>query len=231
MSAAKTEIGEAPVVGVQAAPDNARLRLVAAVGAVVLVLDQITKIWAVAALDDRIIDLFWTARFRLIYNTGSAFSLGEGIGRWLGIVIAFVVVGVLWYARTLPDRRARFLLGMIVGGAIGNLIDRIFRADDGFLSGGVVDFIDFQWWPVFNIADIGVVCGAIGLAVLSFFLPEAAGAPADDATLPDDDEPDADEPDESDADDHGVEESDSDIVDGEDSLNDDELEASNDGDE
>jgi signal peptidase II len=96
------------------------LRLVAAVGAVVLVLDQITKIWAVAALDDRIIDLFWTARFRLIYNTGSAFSLGEGIGRWLGILIAFVVVGVLWYARTLPDRRARFLLGMIVGDADGS---------------------------------------------------------------------------------------------------------------
>ncbi len=188
MSASKTETGDAHAVGVQAAPDNARLRLVAAVGAVVLVLDQITKIWAVAALDDRIIDLFWTARFRLIYNTGSAFSLGEGIGRWLGIVIAFVVVGVLWYARTLPDRRARFLLGMIVGGAIGNLIDRIFRADDGFLSGGVVDFIDFQWWPVFNIADIGVVCGAIGLAVLSFVLPEAAGAPIDSAGAPETDD-------------------------------------------
>lgn len=190
MSASKSETDKAHSVGVQAAPDNARLRLVAAVGAVVLVLDQITKIWAVAALDDRIIDLFWTARFRLIYNTGSAFSLGEGIGRWLGIVIAFVVVGVIWYARTLPDRRARFLLGMIVGGAIGNLIDRIFRADDGFLSGGVVDFIDFQWWPVFNIADIGVVCGAIGLAALSFFLPEAAGAPVVDADAADTDESD-----------------------------------------
>ena len=161
------------------APNNARLRLVAAVAALVLVLDQATKIWAVAALDDRIIDLFWTARFRLIYNHGSAFSLGEGIGRWLGIVIAFVVVGVLWYARSLPDRRARILLGLIVGGAIGNLIDRLFRAEDGFLSGGVVDFIDFQWWPVFNVADIGVVCGALGLAALSFFQPEAAGGIVD----------------------------------------------------
>jgi signal peptidase II len=205
------------------------LRLVAAVGAVVLVLDQITKIWAVAALDDRIIDLFWTARFRLIYNTGSAFSLGEGIGRWLGILIAFVVVGVLWYARTLPDRRARFLLGMIVGGAIGNLIDRIFRADDGFLSGGVVDFIDFQWWPVFNIADIGVVCGAIGLAVLSFFLPEAAGAPMGDADGSDAEGSDVDV---SDAEGSDVDDVDSDVAaDAEDRKNDVELEASNDGDE
>ncbi len=164
----------------QLAPNNARLRLVAAVAVIVLVLDQATKIWAVAALDDRIIDLFWTARFRLIYNTGSAFSLGEGFGRWLGVVIAFVVVGVLWYARSLPDKRARVLLGLIVGGAIGNLLDRLFRADDGFLSGGVVDFIDFQWWPVFNVADIGVVCGAIGLAALSLFQPEAAGGVVDE---------------------------------------------------
>jgi signal peptidase II len=229
MPASKTEPGETHSVGVQAAPDNARLRLVAAVGAVVLVLDQITKIWAVAALDDRIIDLFWTARFRLIYNTGSAFSLGEGIGRWLGILIAFVVVGVLWYARTLPDRRARFLLGMIVGGAIGNLIDRIFRADDGFLSGGVVDFIDFQWWPVFNIADIGVVCGAIGLAVLSFFLPEAAGAPMGDADGSDAEGSDVDV---SDAEGSDVDDVDSDVAaDAEDRKNDVELEASNDGDE
>jgi signal peptidase II len=229
MPASKTEPGETHSVGVQAAPDNARLRLVAAVGAVVLVLDQITKIWAVAALDDRIIDLFWTARFRLIYNTGSAFSLGEGIGRWLGILIAFVVVGVLWYARTLPDRRARFLLGMIVGGAIGNLIDRIFRADDGFLSGGVVDFIDFQWWPVFNIADIGVVCGAIGLAVLSFFLPEAAGAPTGDADGSDAEGSDVDV---SDAEGSDVDDVDSDVAaDAEDRKNDVELEASNDGDE
>ena len=147
------------------APDNSRLRSVALVAAAVIVIDQITKIWAVAGLDDGPIDLVWTLRLRLIYNTGASFGVGESIGRWLALVIIAVVVAVIRYARTVPYRPARLLLGAIVGGAIGNLIDRVFRADDGFLSGGVVDFIDFQWWPVFNIADIAVVCGALALMV------------------------------------------------------------------
>jgi len=63
------------------------------------------------------------------------------------------------------------LFGAIAGGAIGNVIDRIFRAKDGFMSGGVIDFIDFQWWPIFNVADIAVVCGAMGLMWLSFREP------------------------------------------------------------
>ena len=52
-------------------------------------------------------------------------------------------------------------VGLIVGGAIGNLIDRAFRTDNGFLKGGVVDFIDLQWWPVFNIADAAIVIGGV----------------------------------------------------------------------
>jgi signal peptidase II len=59
-------------------------------------------------------------------------------------------------------------LGMIVGGASGNLCDRLLRGDAGLLHGSVVDFIDFQWWPVFNVADIGVVCGAILLVIATF---------------------------------------------------------------
>ena len=54
---------------------------------------------------------------------------------------------------------------MIVGGALGNVLDRAFRGDAGFFHGGVIDFIDFQWWPVFNVADIGVVCGAVLLVI------------------------------------------------------------------
>jgi len=147
------------------------VRAVFAIAAVVIVLDQVTKIWAVAALDDGAIDLFWTLRFRLIFNTGAAFSLGDGAGRWLGLVVIGVVIAVIFYARSVSDRLPRLLLGMILGGAIGNLIDRIFRAEDGFLSGGVVDFIDLQWWPVFNIADIAVVLGAIGFGLLSLREP------------------------------------------------------------
>ncbi len=52
-------------------------------------------------------------------------------------------------------------VGLIVGGAIGNLIDRAFRSDAGFLKGGVVDFIDLQWWPVFKIADAAIVVGGV----------------------------------------------------------------------
>ena len=59
-------------------------------------------------------------------------------------------------------------LGMIVGGASGNVADRLLRGDSGFLQGSVVDFIDLQWWPVFNVADIGVVCGAILLSIATF---------------------------------------------------------------
>jgi len=144
---------------------------VAIVASVVIVLDQITKIWAASELVDRDIDLFWTARFNLTRNYGSAFGLGSGLGRWLGVLILFVVAGVLYYARSVTDRRMLGLLGAIAGGAIGNLIDRIVRAEDGFMSGGVVDFIDFQWWPIFNIADIAVVCGGIGLMALSLLDP------------------------------------------------------------
>ncbi|MBT6443529.1 MAG: signal peptidase II [Acidimicrobiaceae bacterium] len=166
-SDADQNVDGAPV----ATAPGGNMRIVVSVGVVVLVLDQITKIWAASALVDRNIDLFWTARFNLTRNFGSAFGLGSGIGRWLGVLILFVIGGVLWYARTITDRRMVVLFGAIAGGAIGNVIDRIFRAEDGFMTGGVIDFIDFQWWPIFNVADIAVVCGATGLMWLSFREP------------------------------------------------------------
>ena len=160
------------------------LRTVAAVGVVIIVIDQITKVWAVSALQnpDRDIDLFWTLRLNFTENFGSAFGLGAGLGRWLGLVILVVIVAVLWYARSISDRRVLVLLGAIAGGAIGNIIDRVVRAEDGFLSGGVVDFIDFQWWPIFNIADMAVVGGAIGLMLLSFREPEVLESDSSDRT-------------------------------------------------
>jgi len=151
---------------------------VGAVALAVIIADQVTKLWAERALDDRIIDLFWTLRFRLIYNTGSAFSLGEGSGRIIAGLVVVVIVVLLFYARSVPRGPMLFLIAVIIGGAIGNLIDRLFRADDGFLSGGVVDFIDFQWWPVFNIADMAVVGGAIGLMIFSWFAPDPAAEAA-----------------------------------------------------
>lgn len=126
-----------------------------------LAFDQLTKWWAVSSLGDRSVDLLWTLRFRLTYNFGASFSLGAGMGMWIGLLALVVVAALVWQGRSVRTRLGAVALGLIVGGAVGNVVDRAFRSDDGFFGGGVVDFIDLQWWPVFNVADMGVVCGAI----------------------------------------------------------------------
>ena len=86
----------------------------------------------------------------------------------LGGLLALVVVGILvWQGRSVSTRLGALALAMIVGGAIGNVLDRAFRGDDGFMSGAVVDFIDLQWWPVFNVADIGIVVGGLLLVLVA----------------------------------------------------------------
>ncbi len=148
-----------------------------------LLLDQLSKSWAVRNVSGRDIDIVWTLRFNLAYNSGASFSMGEGWGRWIAMVAVLIVGLLIWQGLTVRTRLAAVALAMIVGGALGNVIDRAFRAGNGgFLGGSVVDFIDFQWWPVFNVADMGVVVGAI-LLVVSTFLP-----------IPDDDGDDASAP-------------------------------------
>lgn len=145
------------------------------IAVVVVVLDQITKTWAVRALaDDRTIDLVGSLRFNLAFNTGASFSIGSGFGPLFAVVIVVVVVLLLRFVRGVPGRPALVAVGLVVGGAIGNLVDRIFRDGDGFLGGAVVDFIDLQWWPIFNVADIGVVGGALLLFVVTWRLGEPA---------------------------------------------------------
>jgi signal peptidase II len=130
----------------------------AAVG--VFVVDQLTKWWAVEALDDRLIHVVWTLQLRLTYNFGTAFSIAQGRGALISL-LALVAVGLLLVTgRRTTRRTSAVALGMIVGGAVGNLTDRAVRDGDGFLGGGVVDFIDLQWWPVFNLADAAIVVGA-----------------------------------------------------------------------
>ena len=58
------------------------------------------------------------------------------------------------------------MFGLIIGGAIGNLIDRVVRSESGFLRGSVVDFVDLQWFPIWNVADAAITCGVIGLLLL-----------------------------------------------------------------
>ena len=99
-----------------------------------------------------------------------SFGKGSELGQLVSVVVFVVIVLLIKVAVNSKDRRTSMFYGLIIGGALGNLIDRIFRASDGFLKGEVVDFIDFQWWPVFNIADSAVVIGCLLLVVNGLFI-------------------------------------------------------------
>lgn len=138
------------------------------VAVVVVVVDQLTKHWAVNALVDRNIDVFWTLRLNLSYNTGMAFSQGEGLGPIIGVVALVVVVVLVLNLKQGANRLTSIAVGLVIGGALGNVIDRVFRAP-GFFRGAVVDFIDFQWFPIFNVADTAITIGG-ALLVLGAWL-------------------------------------------------------------
>jgi signal peptidase II len=130
----------------------------------VLVLDILTKGWAVSALSDgRDIHIFWTLHFALTHNEGMAFSTGTNIGPFIGMLAIVVIAILVATMRKQSNVMSLVATGCIVGGATGNVLDRVFRGT-GFMNGAVVDFIDLRWWPVFNVADIGIVCGAIAVA-------------------------------------------------------------------
>lgn len=132
----------------------------AAVASVVLVLDQVTKHLAVSRLSDGDeIHVVWTLQWNLAFNSGMAFSQGGGLGPLIGIAALVVAGVVLVSARRSPDRWVTVAAGLVAGGALGNVVDRLFRGE-GWMRGAVVDFIDFQWFPIFNVADIGVDVGA-----------------------------------------------------------------------
>ena len=131
----------------------------------VVVADQITKHWALNRLSGgRTIDILGSLRFNLSFNSGMAFSQGKGLGPLIAIVgvvvVAFLLVGL---RRNTPS--GAVFVGLVAGGAAGNIVDRAFRGD-AWLRGAVVDFIDLQWWPIFNIADAAICVGGV-LLVLS----------------------------------------------------------------
>jgi len=152
------------------AEQSGRIRgALATAGVLVLVFDQFTKWLALDRLDPgRPIDVLWKLRWNLARNEGASFSMGDSFGPVIGVIVIMVVIGLLWMARSITTMWSALALGSVVGGAIGNLVDRVIYAEDGILSGAVVDFIDFQFWPVFNVADMGVVLGSIGLLALSW---------------------------------------------------------------
>jgi signal peptidase II len=143
-----------------------RLPLLLGVAAAALLLDQLTKWWAVAVLDDRTIHLVGSLRLKRTTNYGAAFSLGDGRGALIPLLALVVVAVLMRTGITARTTIGVIAMGLILGGAVGNLADRAFRDGHGFLGGGVVDFIDAQWWPVFNVADMCVVVGG-GLVLIA----------------------------------------------------------------
>ena len=160
-----------PVDSTSGNPTRPRMWLILLVVAVtVLVADLITKIVAVALIEpgDPVEIIGDTVTFKLVRNSGAAFSMATGYTWILTLIALAVVAGIIRYSHRLGSIWWALGLGLVLGGALGNLIDRIFRAP-GPLRGHVVDFMSVGWWPVFNVADSAVVCGAIGLVVLTLF--------------------------------------------------------------
>ena len=166
--------------------DRARRRgaaLLFAVAAAAYVGDRLTKVWAESRLAEAPIELIdGVLTLRFTTNSGGAFSIG-GSTPWIFVTASVVVIGIivvtsfrhtsLWSAAA---------VGLILGGALGNLTDRAIRGEA--FRGRVVDFIDVHVWPIFNLADTAIVIGAAVLAFGSFLDGRDAHAQAD-AEAPD----------------------------------------------
>jgi signal peptidase II len=135
--------------------------------ALVLLVDQLTKLWAVTALSDseRVAVLPPLIHFRLLYNPGAAFSIGTEATWVFTLTAAAAVAGILYTARRLNSTAWALVLGALLGGAVSHLGDRLFR-EPGLARGHVVDFIDYGPF-VGNVADIALVCGCATLVLLN----------------------------------------------------------------
>ncbi len=149
------------------------------IGLIVL-LDQVTKSWAVSALaNGHVVHVVGSLQFSLGFNSGFAFSQGQGLGPFVGVLAIVAVLFLLRAVRRAPTHMSALALCVIAAGAIGNIADRIFRGE-GWLHGRVVDFIDVQWWPVFNVADSSITVGAC--ALIAAMLMEARNGKGADKT-------------------------------------------------
>ncbi len=163
-----------------------RTRLLLTLATLVLLVDLATKLLVVATIergeDVRVLGgLVYLTHAR---NTGAAFSFAEGFTVVFTLIAVVVSVVILRTARRLFSTGWAVALGLVLGGALGNLVDRVFR-DPGFLRGGVVDFVsvfapDGEVYPVFNVADSAIVCGGVLGALLAIRGVEFDGSRARD---------------------------------------------------
>jgi signal peptidase II len=142
--------------------------------AIIFLADQASKWWILLKIMQPVREIAVTPFFNLVlaYNRGISFSLlhsEEETGRWLLIMAtSLIIIGLVIWAWRQYYWRDIVALGLIVGGACGNLFDR-------FWHGAVVDFLDFHWhawhWPAFNLADSAIFCGVVLLLLTSLFPP------------------------------------------------------------
>ena len=156
-------------MGSPAAPTRST-RVLATYGtaAAVLVLDQLIKHLVVANLAGGppldVIGSF--VQLRYTTNSGGAFSLLTGAPLFFGVTAIVIIGGIVYAWRRTQPLSMLVVLGLILGGALGNLTDRLFRGNEGLLRGEVVDFVKVGIWPVFNLADSCIVVGGVLLAIL-----------------------------------------------------------------
>jgi signal peptidase II len=147
---------------------GSRGRLSAGIVAAILIVDQASKAWAVANLADGPKSIIGTdVQLHLTFNSGGAFSLFRGFTPLLALLAIVIAVVLVRAVRRTDDVWTLVALGLVLGGALGNLIDRVFRAPR-FLSGRVVDFISVGSFPTFNVADSAITVGAVLMLVLAF---------------------------------------------------------------
>ena len=166
-----------------------RIGVLVAVAVTALTLDVISKAIVVSTLPDRTVELLGgLLTLRVLRNSGAAFNIGNGMTLVFTVIATGVVVAILRYARKLRSLPWAVTLGLLLGGALGNLADRMLRSP-GVFRGHVVDWIELPHWPVFNLADASIVCGGV-LAVLL----ASRGLQVDGTVQRDDDPPAAEGP-------------------------------------
>jgi signal peptidase II len=134
----------------------------------VWILDLATKIWAVSTLSHKqnikVIGNFFQLTF--VRNSGAAFSFAAGATIFLTIFGLIVLVAIFYFSPRITSKGWAVVLGLVMGGVMGNLVDRIFR-EPGLLRGHVIDWMQLPHWPIFNIADSAIVIAACISMVLS----------------------------------------------------------------
>ncbi|MEU8999195.1 signal peptidase II [Streptomyces caniferus] len=168
-STAESEGGEAVTPEKDTVRGKRRITALLLVALLVYLLDLGSKLLVVAKLEhhEPIQVIGTLLQFTVIRNRGAAFSMGEALTIFLTLIAVAVIVVIARIARKLYSLPWAIALGLLLGGAFGNLTDRLFRSP-GVFEGAVVDFIAPAHFAVFNLADSGIVCGGILIVILSF---------------------------------------------------------------